>query len=260
VSDALVSAVVAGVVSVIVTFGKIAWDSRQKKQDRRVLAREKLDRYREPLLAAADALGTRVNNVRHHNFLSYLDVPERRRTALLGTLFRFAQLFGWIEILYGTYDRLRFEHDASTKSVADAVREIGWLLADDRVDRTDEPDATTTRLMIWREEQRAIGELMRIDSDPPRCLSFDSFTRQYDERFAPWFGTFAAQLDPALTPPSQRLVQLQRLLAGLVQELDVDRIVVRYGADGSLTEPPWAAPSMLEESAITRSTDPGTNR
>jgi hypothetical protein len=107
VSDALVSAVVAGVVSVIVTFGKIAWDSRQKKQDRRVLAREKLDRYREPLLAAADALGTRVNNVRHHNFLSYLDVPERRRTALLGTLFRFAQLFGWIEILYGTYDRLR---------------------------------------------------------------------------------------------------------------------------------------------------------
>ena len=43
-SDALVSAVVAGVVSMIVTFGKIAWDSRQKKQDRRVLAREKSKR------------------------------------------------------------------------------------------------------------------------------------------------------------------------------------------------------------------------
>ena len=25
--------------------------------------------------------------------------------------------------------------------------------------------------MIWREEQRAIGELMRVGSDPPRCLS-----------------------------------------------------------------------------------------
>ena len=254
------SAVVAGVVSVIVAFGKIVWDNRQKKQDRRVLARERLDRYREPLLAAADALGSRVNNVRHHGFLSYLDVPERRRTALLGTLFRFAQLFGWIEILYGTYDRLRFEHDASTKSVADAVREIGRLLADDRVDRTAEADATTTRLMIWREEQRAIGELMRIDSDPPRCLSFNSFTRQYDEQFAPWFGTFAAQLDPALTPSSQRLAQLQRLLAGLAHELDVDQVVIRVGADGTLTEPRWAAPLMLKDIAIMPSTDPGPNR
>lgn len=243
--DALVSAVVAGAVSLIVTFGKIAWDSRQRRQEHRLAAREKLDRYREPLLAAADALGSRVNNIRRDGFLAYLEVPQRRRTALLGTLFRFAQLFGWTEILYGTYDRLRFEQDASTKLVADALRDIGRLLAVDRVDRTDPADATTTRLMIWREEQRAIGELMRIDRDPPRCLSFDSFTRQYDERFSPWFGAFAAQLDPVSTPSSERLARLQTLLAGLVRELDVDRIVIRFDADGTLTEPRWASPSML---------------
>jgi hypothetical protein len=64
VSDVVVSAVVAGAVSLVVTFGKIAWDDRQKKQERQLAAREKLDRYREPLLTAADALGSRVNNIR----------------------------------------------------------------------------------------------------------------------------------------------------------------------------------------------------
>ena len=167
------------------------------------------------------------------------------KTALLGTLFRFAQLFGWTEILYGSFDRLRFERDTSTKAVADALRDIGRLLAVDRVDRTDPADPTTTQLMIWREEQRAVGDLMRVDSDPPRCLSFDSFTRQYDQRFSPWFATFAGQLDPASTPSSERLAELQRLLADLVRELDVDSIVLRADGAGELIEPRWARPSMV---------------
>ena len=257
VSDVVVSAVVAGAVSMVVTFGKIAWDGRQKKQDRQLAAREKLDRYREPLLTAADGLGSRVNNIRNDGFLSYLDVPERQRTALLGTLFRFAQLFGWTEILYGTFDRLRFERDTSTKAVADALRDIGRLLAVDRLDRTDPADPTTTQLMIWREEQRAIGELMRVNSDPPRCLSFDSFARQYDERFSPWFATFAAQLAPASTPSSERLAELQRLLAGLVRELDVDSIVLRADEDGELIEPRWARPSMVTRAVRTSPVDRG---
>lgn len=109
--------------------------------------------------------------------------------------------------------------------------------------------------MIWREEQRAIGELMRVDSDPPRCLSFDSFTRQYDERFSPWFAAFAAHLDPASTPSSERLAELQRLLAGLVRELDVDLIVLRADTGGELIEPRWARPSMLAATPRTSPVD-----
>jgi hypothetical protein len=233
-----------GALSALTLGGRRSQDSRQRREEHRLAAREKLDRYREPLLAAADGLGSRVNNIRRDGFLGYLDVPERRRTALLGTLFRFAQLFGWTEILYGTYDRLRFEQDASTKLVADGLRDIGRLLADDRLDRTDPADATTTRLMIWREEHRAIGELMRIDGDPPRCLSFDSLTRQYDERFSVWFGTLATQLDPAATPSSERLARLQKSLGALMRQLDVDHRVLRFDAGGTLAEPRWAAPSM----------------
>lgn len=248
-SEAVVAAIVAGVVSLLVTFGKVLWDARQKKQERRLAAREKLDRYREPLLTAVDDLGSRINNIRNDGFLFYLRVRGRERTALLGTLFRFAQFFGWTEILYGSFDRLRFENDKSTKAVADVLRSIGRTLATDRLDRADPSDATTTQLMIWREEQRAIGEVMRAGDDPPRCMSFDSFVSEYDSRFATWFETFASQLDPASTPRRDRLAKLQRLLASLIRELDVDRVLVQADPDGIITEPRWAQPSMLSGTA-----------
>jgi len=146
-SDAVVAAIVAGIVSLLVTFGKVVWDATEKKQDRRLAAREKLDRYREPLLTAADDLGSRINNIRHHGFLFYLGVSGRERTALLGTLFRFAQFLGWVEILYGSFDRLRFETDKDTKTVAHILKTISKTLAVDRLDRTDPSDATTTQLM-----------------------------------------------------------------------------------------------------------------
>lgn len=47
--DAVVPALVAGVVGLLVAFGKIAWDARQAKQQQRLAARERLDRYRAPL-------------------------------------------------------------------------------------------------------------------------------------------------------------------------------------------------------------------
>jgi hypothetical protein len=154
-----------------------------------------------------------------------------------------------VTVLYGSFDRLRFERDKSTKAVADVLRSVGRTLAVDRLDRADPSDAMTTQLMIWREEQRAIGEVMRAGDDPPRCMSFDSFVKEYDSRFATWFGTFAAQLDPVSTPRSDRLAELQRLLASLIRELDVDRIVVQTDPDGIVTEPRWARPSMLSGTA-----------
>ena len=43
-SAAVVAAIVAGVVSLLMTFGKVIWDTDQKKQERWLAAREKLDR------------------------------------------------------------------------------------------------------------------------------------------------------------------------------------------------------------------------
>jgi hypothetical protein len=92
--DAVIAALVAGIVSLVVTFGKIAWDARQAKRERRLAARERLDRYRAPLLAAVDDLGRRVNNIRNDGFLAYLDIEGRRNMAVHSTLFRLAQYPG----------------------------------------------------------------------------------------------------------------------------------------------------------------------
>jgi hypothetical protein len=180
-SDAVIAALVAGAVSLAVTFGKIVWDDRRERQIRRVALRQKLDTYREPLLAAVDDLGDRINNIRNDDFLIYLNVEGRQRIALLGTLFRFAQLFGWTEALYGNFGRLRFENDMSTKAVGGILRNIGRTLAVDRLDRADASDFMTTQLMIWREEQRRESlELQQLLADLVRELDVDQVLVKVD--------------------------------------------------------------------------------
>jgi hypothetical protein len=241
----MVAALVAGVVSLLVTFGKIAWDARRRKQEQRLAAREKLDRYRAPLLAAVDDLGRRVNNVRNDGFLAYFDVEDMRDTALLSTLFRVAQYLGWVEIIYGHSDRLRFESDKATKAVTDTLGDIGWILAADEFDRANENDFTTSRLVLWREEQRAIGELMRHEGNDPRCIGFATFVDDYESRFSRWFATFASQLKDGSVSGTNRLAELHRVLARLIRQLDVDRVLVELDKTGKVTWPRWAQPSTL---------------
>lgn len=245
--DAVVAALVAGVVSLLVTFGKLAWDARQARQNERSAARDRLDRYRAPLLASVHDLGGRLENIRNTGFLVYLEVERRRDTALKSTLFRLGQFFGWTEIIYGYSDRLRFESDEATRAVADTLAHIGWVLASDEFDRTDENDFTTSQLMLWREEQRAIGELMRQETNGEiRCLGFNSFMENYEDQFASWFESFALSLQLGSAPAAHRLAELQRALAKLVRQIDVDQVLVQVGKDGQITEPGWAQSSTME--------------
>ncbi len=80
--------------------------------------------------------------------------------------------------------------------------------------------------MLWRDEQRAIGELMRQDGNEPGCIGFDSFVNNYDTSFARWFATFREELQHSSTPSSARFARLQNVLAQLVLELDVDKVLV----------------------------------
>jgi hypothetical protein len=192
-SGVVVALITAGV-SLFLSVGKIVWDAREKRQERRLAAREKLDRYRVPLLTAVDGLGICLNNIRRQFFLAYLDDDDRRDAARNTVLFRLAQYFGWTEIIYGYADRLRFERDEATKEVATMIREVGSILARDQYDRTNEGDFRTSQLMLWWDEQRAIGELMRQEGDEPRCISFDSFVTNYDKAFKKWYATFARDL------------------------------------------------------------------
>jgi len=242
---AVLAAMITAFVSIVLTISKIVWDWREKSHERRMAARQRLDMYRAPLLAAVDDLGRRINNIRNDGFLAYLDSDDRRSGAVLSTLFRFAQYLGWTEIIYGYADRLRFESDETTKVVTKTLGDISWILATDEFDRSTEDDFRTSQLMLWREEQRAIGELMRQDGDEPQCIGFNSFVENYEDRFAKWFTTLGSQLDATSSPTSARLAELHRIAARLVRELDVERVLIQLDESGTITRPLWAQPSAL---------------
>jgi hypothetical protein len=202
-------------------------------------AKAELDRFREPLLLAANDLGDRIDNIRNKGFLHYLRAPDHRREmALRSTLYRFGRFFAQLEALYASLSLMRFQQAEDTKIVAGLLADIGRTFASDRLDREGSP--TRPRLMLWREEQRAIGELMRDgrDSKEVTCVGYSSFVNNYRD-YASWFSTFAEDLESGDATKSERLARLQSLLAQLVIQLDIERIYTSATQDGHPTSPGW---------------------
>jgi hypothetical protein len=182
---AVVVALIAALGSLAVTLVKSGIDAREKKRERLLVEQAELRRYRALLLSAVDDLGNRINNIRNQDFLVYLNEIDRRDLALSSTLFRFGQYFGWAEI-YREYLRLNPARDTGT--VSTTLTEITAVFASDTMDRESSLDA---QLMLWREEQLAIGHLMRREGEVPACVSFDSFMHDIDARYFTWFKKFA---------------------------------------------------------------------
>jgi hypothetical protein len=78
-------------------------------------------------------------------------------------------------------------------------------------------------------------------------MSFNSFVENYDNLFSRWFNTFASELESTTAPKSNRLAELHRVTARLVQELDVDRVLIQFDESGEITSPRWARRSNLAE-------------
>lgn len=182
---------------------------------------EQLERYREPLLDAARDLLHRVRNLRERDFLDYLDTPEpRSRVAMQGTLYRFAKYWGTVDRLLGTVSLLAFERNTATKRVAELLTTVGSRFA------SDAPRSGGQLLMVWREEQRAIAELIQRDAPAGKpVIGFARFTERYDQEFAPWFAEFETALRADGISSSPRLALLQEDLSALVADLEAGRLV-----------------------------------
>lgn len=191
------------------------WTQTDKKDEHKSAARAELDRYLEPLLDAAFDLADRIKNIQQYSFFSYLGTP-RERVALLSTLYRFARYFAWVEIRQLNVRRLRLERDESMGLIDDTLSEIVKTFATDQYDRMDDQDFATSRFMIWWEEQRAIGELMRSQGEALDCIGFDTFVDRYETHYRKWFETFADDLKSDAATQSLRLERLQGLLDKLL--------------------------------------------
>lgn len=186
--------------------------ARQVRVEERALtAKAELDRVREPLLLAAVDLAHRIDNIRNNSFLAYLpsSEPSRRDVAVRGTLYRFARYWCVVESLYDRADLGKLLTDTDTQPVAATLRDIGRTFASDRYD--------SAKLMVWREEQRAIAELMRGTDGHAGYIGFATFFDRYEQTFATWFEFISRDLPTAAT--SERLRLVQRQLGELVAQL-----------------------------------------
>ena len=187
----------------------------EQELGRELNAEDLLTRYREPLAAAAFDLQSRCWNIVKNDFFEKFGREhERFADAQMTTLFRFAQYFGWAEILRREIQFLSFPEEQDTRCVAELLAKVAARVAASDADET---------LMIWVDEQRAIGERMIVrEGDSARCMGYAAFRDAYDDCFARLFARVIDDLDaPAAMP---RLREVQHDLCELVGQLDKKRL------------------------------------
>jgi hypothetical protein len=186
-----------------------------------------LRKYREPLVGAAYELQSRLYNILELEFMEkyFTGGDEWQRTyARENTLYVVGQYFGWSEILRREIQLLAFSDSEQTRSVAKRQRSIVEIFQDD-------DEALGSPFLLWRGEQRAIGELMIDPSGgEPRCLGYATFLDRREPEFRRWFARLETDLDAvAAGPPNKRIVDLQHALVDLIRELDPEGM--RYSDD-----------------------------
>ena len=186
--------------------------------DRDIRAEETLSRYREPLAAAAFDLQSRLYNILRLGFFARWGDGDRAQDAVVTTLFRIAQYFGWSEILRRDIQFLAFPEDEETRRVTELQSQITACFL---------THSYGTAMMIWSDEQRAIGERMIVEEhDKVLCMGYAAFRERCDEVFGAWGGRVRAELTDERG--HMRLRDVQHRLCELVETLDRRR--VRYGA------------------------------
>ena len=224
-------------------------ERRARAEQQALDAREAFTRVHVPLRNAADDLGHRINNLRTQGFLAYVtEENQRTETAVLGTAYRFARFFATLEMLYDRAEHLRLAveqrdapsmaGDATSDSMLRTLTEIGITFATDRYDRRDGGDFRSSQFMIWREEQRAMGEIA-WDRDRDAVVGFATFATRATGPNATWFRNLVTDLEAGSAPTSKRLELIESLLARLVRLLDSDRSHAIEDEKRENVDPAW---------------------
>jgi hypothetical protein len=190
---------------------------REALFERGLRAEDVLSTYREPLAAAAYDLQSRLYNILCMGFFAkWGNGKPRTDDAIDSTLFRLAQYFGWSEILRRKIQFLSFPEDEETRKVARLQADVSHCFL---------TDGYGEGLMIWSDEQRALGEGMIVEEHGEvLCMGYARFRTHCDGTFSVHRERLRKEIgDPTVTA---RLRDAQHLLCDLVEALDKRR--VRY--------------------------------
>ncbi|HEX8803674.1 MAG TPA: hypothetical protein VF743_05760 [Acidimicrobiales bacterium] len=241
-ADSTVSLIIA-VLSAMIAVLSLAWQARtdrqQRREDRQAEADRLVRRYREPLVFAADQLSSRILNIQQNGFLrKYGGV--RRDYVRHSTAFAIAEMLGWMELLREDQQLLDLGEVEETRRLNRCLLELGRRISTDSITG---PDGRPASFMLWRQEQRAIGEVMIDRSDgTARCLGYARFVARLDDQaFGQWFERLLADIDTAIdaaadadpVPSHPRLRAVRESAEALIAHLDPDAVRVPRDAHGN---------------------------
>ncbi|MEZ5258247.1 MAG: hypothetical protein R2705_15480 [Ilumatobacteraceae bacterium] len=163
--------------------------AQEREEDRSIASDAVVRKFREPVLLAAEQLRARIENILDLDFMEKYGV-ERRDYVIDSTAFAFGELLCWMEILRQEQQFLDLGEEDASRNLSERLRRVGHVLSTDEITTTsgEEPAG----FMLWRQEQRAIGEVMSLRRPEPLCaMGYAQFsdalqvpaTRRWFERF-----------------------------------------------------------------------------
>lgn len=228
----IVVAIISLVASVIVAGFSTYFSFFAEKQKARREAEHLLQKYRDPLLFAAEDLQSRLWGVFQDDVLSFHGRSPHHEDALfVYTSFVLGQFFAWTRILRCQTQLLPFSLEEDERLVA-FIRVLhsiqGVLLTSHHVKEEG------TAFTLWRGHQMAIGELMTEggNGSEQMCVGFYEFSRKWkqgdDEAHNDlhyWFKPVKDGLNTLIekgrkAPEGNKLRRLQHLLLDLIEVLD----------------------------------------
>ncbi|MFQ1879558.1 hypothetical protein ACK36J_19265 [Aeromonas veronii] len=192
-----------------------------KAQDRTIESQIIMDRYRGPLLHAANDLQSRIYNLTSNYAIDIYFVNNHgdgseRDYFIKNTSFLIAQYFAWTEIIRREIQFIEFDNIDSTKGLAILQAKIcsNWQ------------GGSRNNLSIWAGEQRAIGELM-IENINGRyqCIGYSTFLKLLNNNDGGLLNELESRVKKQLESQEKkphRLISIQNSLIDVIYFLDPD--------------------------------------
>ncbi|ETS74936.1 hypothetical protein PFICI_13420 [Pestalotiopsis fici W106-1] len=237
----IVIAIISLVASITVAgFGAYLNYSTVERKARRE-AEQLLQKYRDPLLFAAEDLQSRLWGIFHTDVLSFSGRSVHHDDALyIYTAFVLGQFLAWTHILRSQTQLLPFslEEDQRLQKFLITLHNIQGVLL---LSGTTESTAFT----LWRGNQMAIGEFMTEVRDSEKmCMGFHDFTKIWKgasndahDDLHYWFDPVVVGLKTLAekgpdVAEGNKLRRLQHLLVDLIEVLDPQKRRLQKGPIG----------------------------
>jgi hypothetical protein len=199
-------------------------------------------KYQEPIALAAIELSTRLTRICHIYPADFMDSallssspeglalnsaadPHYRRYTLISTVYRLCAFLGWIELYRQDTTYLDTAGGSSKGRVDRAIFAVRSDLADGQLNKARDREHWHDAL-LFREEQRAIGESMIVSTSESRTVMGYAefcvlFLGKAETSRAEWLRKAGAFLFDQKARKDFRKIRMQRLIVHLVELVDI---------------------------------------